>query len=161
MSNRGDVFIGTKSPHRLGVRNGWKTVTKRLLRQLDDSLKALRTDYIDFYFLHAISPNIYDRTVVTLAPVLLKLKEQGQIRFIGISEDVPYDPGHLVARKAMDSKLFDVIMRADTGLVFGNKPIFGMLVNGPVTPAHLKRFQVTLTGTSNVGHLLSNIDACQ
>jgi len=54
-----------------------------VLRQLDLSLQALKTDYIDIYQFHSGSNELFDQP--NLWEVLLKQKEKGKIRFLGIS----------------------------------------------------------------------------
>ncbi len=58
------------------------------LEQLENSLRMLRTDYIDLYQMHQVAQERdYD---AALAPggayeALLKAKEQGKIRHIGVT----------------------------------------------------------------------------
>ena len=51
-------------------------------REIDESLKRLQTDYIDFYVMHW--PNVNTPIEETMAAVNM-LKEKGKIRFIGMS----------------------------------------------------------------------------
>ena len=55
---------------------------KRILEQVEESLRRLNTDYIDLYQVHAPDENTpFEETAATLA----ELKEQGKIRAIGVS----------------------------------------------------------------------------
>ncbi len=55
---------------------------KRVLEQVEESLRRLNTDYIDLYQVHAPDENTpFEETAATLA----ELKEQGKIRAIGVS----------------------------------------------------------------------------
>lgn len=58
---------------------------KRIMSSVEESLKRLHTDYLDILFLHDIEfvpePIILEEAV----PAMYKLKEQGKIRFCGIS----------------------------------------------------------------------------
>ena len=60
---------------------------KRILEQVEESLRRLNTDYIDLYQVHAPDVNTpFEETAATLG----ELKEQGKIRAIGVSNyDVP------------------------------------------------------------------------
>lgn len=55
-------------------------------RSLEGSLKRLRTDYLDLYYLHRVDPDIpIEESIGGMA----RLKEEGKIRHIGISEAGP------------------------------------------------------------------------
>jgi aryl-alcohol dehydrogenase-like predicted oxidoreductase len=57
----------------------------RILSSLDESLARLHTDYVDLFFLHDIE-FVPARIILEEAvPAALRLKEQGKIRFWGIS----------------------------------------------------------------------------
>lgn len=157
---REQVLISTKTPHRLAVRAGWSTVTNRMVLRLEESLRLLKTDRIDFYFLHAVSTNQYSRVVETVYGVLEKQQRLGKVRFLGVSEDVPHDKDHIMQLKALSDQLFDVIMVSKINrLAPINNPrtsIIGMLADGALLEKH-RVFDVILTGTSNINHLKSNI----
>ncbi len=75
---RDDIFLMTKAPARTaaGVR-----------RQLDESLKALNTDYLDLWQIHALgSPqDVDDRLEAGVLDVFLEAKEKGKTRYIGFT----------------------------------------------------------------------------
>lgn len=52
-------------------------------KAIEGSLKRLRTDYIDLYYLHRIDPNV---PIEIVAKTMKELKEEGKIRYWGISE---------------------------------------------------------------------------
>ncbi len=54
----------------------------RILQEIEDSLKRLRTDYIDIYQIHW--PD-YDTPIEEAADAMKELYEQGRIRVIGVS----------------------------------------------------------------------------
>lgn len=55
---------------------------ERIMQEIDDSLKRLKTDYIDIYQIHWPDPKTpFEKTAKTL----LSLFEQGKIRAIGVS----------------------------------------------------------------------------
>jgi aryl-alcohol dehydrogenase-like predicted oxidoreductase len=56
-----------------------------VIKGLEQSLKFLGTDYIDIYHLHGVEPKDYDFAQKRLLPVMRRLKEQGKIRFIGVT----------------------------------------------------------------------------
>ncbi len=77
---------------------------------VETSLKRLGTDYIDIYSLHGVLPEDYDYLRSEILPTFLRLREQGKIRFIGISEMFNQDMAHSVLKRALQDDLFDVMM---------------------------------------------------
>jgi aryl-alcohol dehydrogenase-like predicted oxidoreductase len=80
---RDQVVIATKTG--LEWRDGkvYRNATRaRILREVDDSLRRLRTDYIDIYQVHWPDPLV---PVEETAEAMRSLYEQGKIRAIGVS----------------------------------------------------------------------------
>jgi aryl-alcohol dehydrogenase-like predicted oxidoreductase len=77
---------------------------------LEQSLKLLGTDYIDVYHLHGVEPKDYDFAKSRLMPAMLKLREQGKIRFIGVTEGFVPDPSHQMLQQGLKENLWDVVM---------------------------------------------------
>ncbi|MFP4527190.1 MAG: aldo/keto reductase [Candidatus Kapaibacterium sp.] len=59
---------------------------QRILKEIDDSLRRLQTDYIDLYQVHWPDPEV---PFVETAETLYKLKQDGKIRAIGVSNYSP------------------------------------------------------------------------
>ncbi|QGQ94340.1 aldo/keto reductase [Paenibacillus psychroresistens] len=57
----------------------------RIIRSVEESLIRLKVDYIDILHLHDIEHGDLNRIIEESIPTLYKLKEQGKIRFCGIS----------------------------------------------------------------------------
>jgi L-galactose dehydrogenase len=83
---------------------------EQLVRSLEESLGRLQTDYIDVYHLHGVRPNQYADLRDRLLPTLIKLREQGKIRFLGITEAFNDDPEHAMLEQALADDLWDVVM---------------------------------------------------
>ncbi|MEH6403662.1 MAG: aldo/keto reductase [Sneathiella sp.] len=81
-----------------------------LEKSLDDSLKNLKTDYLDVYHLHGIMPHQYDICIDRFLPVLKDAQKAGKIRFIGITERFIHDPSHEMLQKALSDNYWDVVM---------------------------------------------------
>jgi L-galactose dehydrogenase len=64
---------------------GFDFSQKRVMQSIEDSLKRLRTDYVDLYQIHDIEYGRIDQVVGETIPAMLKLKKQGKIRFVGIT----------------------------------------------------------------------------
>lgn len=77
---------------------------------LEQSLKLLGTEYIDVYHLHGVEPKDYDFAKNRLMPAMLKLREQGKIRFIGVTEGFVPDPSHQMLQQGLKENLWDVVM---------------------------------------------------
>jgi len=81
-----------------------------LMVSLDASLKRLQTDYVDVYMLHAVTFNDYDYAVKELVPAMLRMKEAGKIRYLGITEGFASDPDHKALTRAVEDDIWDVMM---------------------------------------------------
>lgn len=77
---------------------------------LEKSLTRLGTNYIDVYNLHGVFPDDYKRCAEELYPELLKAKEAGKIRFVGLSEKFNDDQGHKMGPMALADNIWDVMM---------------------------------------------------
>jgi len=82
-----------------------------IFQECEESLKRLKTDMIDLYYLHAPDPAV---PVAESAGALLRLKEQGKIRAVGVSnltrlED--YAAFHQVCPIAADQPPYNMLQR--------------------------------------------------
>ncbi len=77
---------------------------------LEGSLRRLGTDYVDVYHLHGLSAQHYDRAVEQLVPELIRLRDEGKLRSIGVTEGFGSDPGHEMLSRAVQDECWDVIM---------------------------------------------------
>src|SRR5919199_579085 len=106
---REQVVICTKAP--FGVSNPDATPEKAVA-SLDRSLQELGTDYIDVYQLHGVAPRGYAHALEVIAPALLREKEKGKFRHLGITETAPGDPTHEMIQQACQDDVWDVVMVA-------------------------------------------------
>ncbi len=81
-----------------------------VVKGLEQSLKLIGTDYIDIYHLHGVEPKDYGFAKNRLMPVMRRLKEQGKIRFIGVTEGFVPDPSHTMLQESLKENLWDVVM---------------------------------------------------
>lgn len=99
---RDSVVLSTK-------KSSWQKISPAEVEAgLEDSLRRLRTDYIDVYHLHGVSWEDYGYLSTRVVPQLERFKTQGKIRAIAISEGGDYE--HTVLDKALDDDFWDVIM---------------------------------------------------
>jgi aryl-alcohol dehydrogenase-like predicted oxidoreductase len=104
---REDVVIATKAP--FAVSSG-RAAPETIVASLDNSLRQLDTDFIDIYQLHGVPPAAYDHARDVLAPVLLREKEKGKFRHLGISETAPHDLRHEMIGRAAGDRSWEVVM---------------------------------------------------
>jgi L-galactose dehydrogenase len=103
------VVICTKAPFAVSRPNSTPEIA---VASLDRSLKELGTDYIDVYQLHGVAPRGYDHALNVLAPALLRERDKGKFRHLGITETAPGDPGHETVERACRDGVWDVAMIA-------------------------------------------------
>jgi aryl-alcohol dehydrogenase-like predicted oxidoreductase len=101
------VVVATKSTVRRGGE--WWT-PERVLASLDNSLRVMGTDYVDVFNLHAIEPHMYDYARATLAPALVREKEKGKIRHIGLTENPIVDFTNEALKRALADPVWEVFM---------------------------------------------------
>lgn len=77
---------------------------------VEASLKALRTDRLDILHLHGVRPHQYEYCLNHLAPEMLRLREEGKIRFLGITEGFGVDTEREVMRRVVHDGVWDVLM---------------------------------------------------
>ncbi|MEG0366707.1 MAG: aldo/keto reductase [Coprobacillus sp.] len=92
---RENIYIATKT---------MATTVEGFWKDLEASLKALQTDYIDIYQFHnpSFCPKPNDGS--GLYEAMLEAKQQGKIRFIGLTNH-----GFKVAKEAIESGLYDTL----------------------------------------------------
>lgn len=86
---------------------GWTTDLEAIKRSVDWQLKNLKTDYIDFGFIHCIdeAADLKKYQDGGVLEHLLSLKKQGVVRQIGLSTHTPS-----VAEQVLDLGILDVMM---------------------------------------------------
>jgi len=92
-------------------KSTWENLKpKDVLRSFERSLKNLGTDYIDIYHLHGVVLSDYEYLVSEIIPTLQELRDQGKIRFLGITERFNPDPHHSMLQRALQDDFWDVMM---------------------------------------------------
>ncbi|MCL1829918.1 MAG: aldo/keto reductase [Oscillospiraceae bacterium] len=105
---RDSYILSSKFPYKGEERKIKKA--KELTETLESALKQLKTDYIDIYHLHALTQDDYDNALDEYMPVLENAKQQGKLRFIGVTEQFGSDTSHRMLTRAVTDNLFDVVM---------------------------------------------------
>ena len=104
---RDQVYVATKAT----VRRGNELIPiADVIASLENSLRELDTDYVDVFQFHAVPPKSYDRIREQYAPALLREKEKGKLRHLGLTETPPNDPTGEMLKQASQDPLWEVIM---------------------------------------------------
>lgn len=105
---RARYLIATKfSPYH---PDGSILAPEEMLASCERSLQRLQVDAIDVFQFHSVVPESYRAVVDRLYAAALRLREQGKIRFIGITEYFFPDPAHEMLALALADDLWDTIM---------------------------------------------------
>lgn len=106
----GSARIANKASSWIARRLGTTCSAATLRRRVERTLKALGTDHVDLLNLHAVSPIQYRQVRSKILPELHRLKDEGKVRAIGITEAFLSDPGHQMLEGATADGGFDAIM---------------------------------------------------
>ena len=106
----GSAQIANKASSWIARRLGATCSAATLRQRVERTLKALRTDYIDLLNLHAVLPAQYRQVRSKVLPELRRLKDEGKVRAIGITEAFLSDPAHEMLDAATAGGGFDAIM---------------------------------------------------
>ncbi|KAK6156695.1 hypothetical protein DH2020_010943 [Rehmannia glutinosa] len=79
---RNEYIVSTKCGR---YKEGFDFSAERVTRSIDESLERLQLDYVDILQCHDIEFGSLDQIVTETIPALLKLKEAGKVKFIGIT----------------------------------------------------------------------------
>ena len=106
---RDSVVICTKASKPASDKN---FRVKQILESLDESLRRLAVTHVDVFQLHAVPPAAYPYVRDEIAPALLREKEKGKFRFLGITETAPNDHEQQTVNQAAQDGLWDTAMLA-------------------------------------------------
>ncbi len=106
---RDEVVVSTKCLIRSG---GGLRSAADVVSALEGSLRRLRTDYVDVFHLHAVAPAAYEHALSELAPALLREREKGKLRHLGVTETGPNDPRQEMLQRAVHDSCWEVMMLA-------------------------------------------------
>lgn len=109
---RDEVLVSTKVSVRTGSgrEGGVRRTGGELAAALEAGLARLDTDYVDIYHLHGVSADDYGYARDVLLPVLVRHRDRGAIRAIGITEAFVADTEHRMLRQAVADACWDVVM---------------------------------------------------
>lgn len=108
---RDSVVISTKTPAH-GFDGTNPLPADAVIGNLEASLRALDTDYVDVFHLHGLWPRFYGHAMAEIVPALLREKEKGKLRHLAVSETAPRDPDHIMLEQAVEEPAWEVFMLA-------------------------------------------------
>ena len=104
---RNQVIISTKK----GVYHDGAPVSGvEFARGVEASLQRLGVDTVDLLHLHGVRPEQYAHARDEIVPVLQRLREQGKIQYLGVTEAFERDTRHEMLAQALDDDWADVVM---------------------------------------------------
>jgi aryl-alcohol dehydrogenase-like predicted oxidoreductase len=83
---------------------------EEIIKGLEQSLRSIGIDYIDVYHLHGVEPKDYVFAKEKLMPAMRRLRDQGKIRFIGVTEGFATDTSHKMLQESLREDMWDVVM---------------------------------------------------
>ena len=104
------VVVSSKS--RIIDTDGNLLPPATLVARLETSLRTLNLPFIDVFHLHAVQPKHYDYALEELVPALLRQRDLGLFRHLGITETPPRDADQVMLRRALQDDCWEVIMLA-------------------------------------------------
>ena len=90
-SRRSEYYLATKCGCAPGGGHAW--TRENAFRGLDESLERMKTDYVDIMQLH--NPTVDECETADLVKALQDMREQGKVRWIGVSTTLPHLPTYL------------------------------------------------------------------
>jgi L-galactose dehydrogenase len=150
---RGEVVLSTKvGRYDRDPPHGFDFSRARVLRSVEESLRRLRTDVIDVYLAHDIEFSPRSVILEETIPAMRELREQGKVRFVGVSgfplellRDVADAAGLDVVLSychydLLNTRLEDVLAplarERGTGLINASALHMGVLTGGPPPAWH-------------------------
>lgn len=96
---------------------GWSTRLETIKSSVDWQLKNLKTDYIDFGFIHCLDEDsdlkAYEKNGAL--DYIMEMKEQGVVKHIGLSTHAPEMANRVLDRKILDMIMFSINPMYDYG----------------------------------------------
>jgi aryl-alcohol dehydrogenase-like predicted oxidoreductase len=104
---RSEVVISTKVSTR---QDGALRTAGQLRDAAEAGLRRLGVEAVDVLHLHGVSAADYDYCVSELMPAQQQLRDEGKIRFVGITEAFAPDPTHAMLTRAVEDDCWEVVM---------------------------------------------------
>lgn len=111
LGRRDAAFISTKAPLTHEGKGDDDFVSPAQLRaSLEESLVRLKTDYVDVFYLHGLKVGQYEHCRAHFFPEMEKMRDEGKVRFFGVSEAFIRETDHDMLKVAVREDFWDVMM---------------------------------------------------
>lgn len=129
-ADRDGLILCTKK----AIRDGDRLISAEQLEAgLDESLRKLGVDCLDVYQLHGVQLHEYEQCRDELLPAMMKLRDAGKLRWIGLTEWWQQDPAHAMLDRALDDDCWDTVMVGHNFLnCTAGKSVLPKAINGNV-----------------------------
>jgi L-galactose dehydrogenase len=81
-----------------------------LVDSLERSLRRLNTDHVDLLQLHGVPADGYIAIRDRFVPVIKRLRDQGKLRFFGLTDSFSLQDNYAMLRQALADDLYDTLM---------------------------------------------------
>ncbi|HUY05854.1 MAG TPA: aldo/keto reductase [Acidimicrobiales bacterium] len=106
--SRENIVLSTKA--YISRDDGSRLSAAQFRDEIEDSLQLLQTETIDVYHLHRLALAEYEYAMSEIVPVLERCRQEGKVRFFGVSESTSQDADHEALAKVARDGYFDVLM---------------------------------------------------
>ncbi|MGN8645949.1 aldo/keto reductase [Gracilibacillus sp. HCP3S3_G5_1] len=145
-----DKFILSTKAGRYG-ENSFNFSKQRIISSLEENMERLKTDYIDILLLHDIEFGDYNQVIEEGIPTLKQLKQEGKIRYYGVSGfplsifekvlkvtnlDVILSYCHYSLNNTSLLSLLPLLEKEKVGLINASPLSMGLLSSSPVAEWH-------------------------
>jgi aryl-alcohol dehydrogenase-like predicted oxidoreductase len=104
---RDSYVLSTKK----GPRDGKRLISAEEFRSgAEAGFQRLGLDYVDILHVHGVMPHEYEHVRNEFVPVLQQLRDEGKVRWLGITENFSQDTDHTTLKSALKDKVWDVMM---------------------------------------------------
>lgn len=107
---RDKYIISTKFTPVVSRETGELKPESALVESMERSLTRLGTDYVEVLHLHGVTAEAYEGVRDRFVPVMQRLREQGKIRFLGLTESFAFQDDWVPLRRALEDDHFDALM---------------------------------------------------
>lgn len=107
---RDKYIISTKFSPFVSRQAGELKPEGALAESVERSLERLGTDHVEVLHLHGVTAEVYEEVRDRFVPGMQRLRDEGKIRFLGLTESFAFQDGWVPLRRALADNHFDALM---------------------------------------------------